>query len=85
MHLIAGVEITLNSWSREKGAHVVLLNVKNLFDAWECVTAQQFSKEVFLSGYPIVESWKSMAYCEDTSPAEIFKLIKKGQVEPVWA
>lgn len=27
MRLIAGVEVTLNSWSRQKGAHVVFLNV----------------------------------------------------------
>lgn len=142
MHVIAGIEVTLNSWSREKGAHIVFLNIdnyinpneeietlllknkkyfsiaahpvweksfefkttylwenrerlKNSFDAWECATAQQFSKEVFMSGYAIVassdfhgpkyvDSWKSMAYCEDPSPTELFDLIKKGQVEPVW-
>jgi hypothetical protein len=142
MHLISGFEITLNSWSREKGAHLILLNVddyvnpnqsvenlllnnskyfsiaahplweqayefkttylwKNriqlapLFDAWECATAQHFSKDVYLSGYPIVassdfhgpknfESWKTMVYTNEFSPEALFHLIKNKKIEPVW-
>ncbi len=143
MHLVPGVEITLNSWSRSKGAHIVFLNVDHyinpnqsiesllfenrkyfsiaahpvweksfefkttylwenrkrlhlLFDAWECATANQFSKKVFTSGYPVVassdfhgphqfESWKSLAYCEDSHPEYLFELIKNRQIEPIWA
>ena len=32
MLLIAGVEVTLNSWTREKGAHIVFLNVDRYID-----------------------------------------------------
>lgn len=32
MHLIPGVEITLNSWSRAQGAHIVFLNVDRFID-----------------------------------------------------
>lgn len=32
MHLISGVEITLNSWSRSQGAHIVFLNVDRFID-----------------------------------------------------
>jgi PHP family Zn ribbon phosphoesterase len=32
MHLIAGVEITMNSWSRQQGAHIVFLNVDRYVD-----------------------------------------------------
>lgn len=142
MHLISGIEVTLNSWSREKGAHVVLLNVddyvdpnesvesllrKNkkyfsiaahpvweksfefkttylwenretlapLFKAWECATANHFSQEVYLSGYPIVassdfhgptqfESWKSTAFCEELDPSSLFEMIQKREIEPIW-
>jgi len=143
MHLISGVEITLNSWSRAQGAHIVFLNVdrfidpnqevENLltqnrnffsiaahplweksfefkttylwenrarfekhFDAWECATANHFSQQVFMSGYPVVassdfhgphqfESWKTQIYCDELSPDLMFEMIKKKQVEAVWA
>lgn len=32
MLLIPGVEVTLNSWSKKKGAHIVFLNVDNYID-----------------------------------------------------
>ncbi len=143
MILIPGLEITLNSWSRACGAHIVLLNVddyvdpnhdvetllrnnrkyfsiaahpvwekafefkttylwenrdrfEKLFDAWECATANQFSKQVYLSGYATVassdfhgprnfESWKSQLYCDDFEIADLFQMIKNRQIEPVWA
>ncbi len=143
MLVIAGTEITLNSWSREKGAHIVLLNVdgyvdpnqeieklltlnknyfsiaahpvwekafefkttylwqnrarfERLFDAWECATANQFSQQVYLSGYATLassdfhgpkysESWKSQIYCDELTTERLFEIIKNKQVEPIWA
>lgn len=32
MILISGVEVTLNSWSKQKGAHIVFLNIDNYID-----------------------------------------------------
>ncbi len=142
MHLIPGVEITLNSWSRTEGAHIVLLNIdrfvdpnqdieillsqkKNFFsiaahpiwekpfefkttylwenrkrfekyfDAWECATANHFSQQVYMSGYPIIassdfhgpaqfESWKSQIYCDALSVDSLFEKIKNKQAEPLW-
>ena len=142
MLVIPGVEVTMNAWSRQKGAHIVFLNVDryinpNLsilemlkqnqeffsiaahplweesfefkttflwdnrhelapyFDAWECATAQKFSKEVFQSGYPVIassdfhslnrfESWKTQTYLEDLTTENIFSQIKNKKVEPVW-
>ncbi|MBC7420364.1 MAG: PHP domain-containing protein [Bdellovibrio sp.] len=142
MLLIAGAEVTLNSWSRQKGAHLVFLGIDqyinpnqsieeilienrqffsiaahplweksyefkttylwenreclaSLFDAWECGTANFFSKEVYLSGLPIVassdfhgptrfESWKTAAYLEELSTDCLFDSIKNRHVEPVW-
>lgn len=143
MHVVPGVEITLNSWSRSRGAHIVLLNIdrfidpnddielllqkskkyfsiaahplweksfefkttylwenrnrfEKYFDAWECATANHFSQEVYMSGYPVVassdfhgpvkfESWKSQVYGPDLTPEILFQKIKKRQLEPVWA
>lgn len=143
MLLIPGVEITLNSWSRAQGAHIVFLNVdrfidpnqeietllvenrnffsiaahplweksfefkttflwenrkrfQKYFDAWECATANHFSKEVYNSGYPVIassdfhgpnqfESWKSQIYCDELSIESLFENIKNRQIEPVWA
>lgn len=143
MHLIPGVEITLNSWSRSKGAHIVFLNVdhfidpnqeiesllaqnkkffsiaahplweksfefkttylwdnrerfEKFFDAWECATANYFSQQIYMSGYPVIassdfhglthfESWKSQIYCDELSVDTLFEKIKSKQVEPVWA
>lgn len=142
MLLIPGVEITLNSWSRQKGAHIVFLNIDRfidpnksveqllkdnrdffsiaahplweaayefkttylwdqrltlspLFDAWECATAQRFSKEVYNSGLPFVassdfhslgrfESWKTQTYLEDLNLENIYSQIRSQNVEPVW-
>ena len=143
MLLIPGVEITLNSWSRSQGAHLVFLNVdkfidpnqdietllkqnKNFFsiaahplweksfefkttylwenrqrfekyfDAWECATANHFSQQVYMSGYPVIASsdfhgptpfasWKSQIYCKELSVDALFEKIKNKQVEPIWA
>ncbi len=142
MHVIPGVEVTLNSWSRSKGAHLVFLNVdqyinpnqeieelliqnkkyfsiaahpiweksfefkttylwdhrdrlKKYFDAWECATANQFSKEVYLSNLPRVfssdfhspkksEGWRSSVFCEDLDIPNLFKMIKNREIEPAW-
>lgn len=142
MLLIAGVEITLNSWSRQNGAHIVFLNVDRYInpnkpvlellkdnrqffsiaahplwqeayefkttylweqreqlspylDAWECATAQKFSKEVYQSGYAYVsssdfhapskfESWKMQTYGAKMSWDFLKDKILSKQVEPVW-
>ncbi len=142
MILVPGVEVTLNSWSRQNGAHIVFLGVdryidpnqsiedileanqnffsiaahplwekayefkttylwknserlKSKFDAWECGTANHFSKEVFTSGLPIVassdfhgptkfESWKTSAQLEELSTENLYQAIKNFEVEPVW-
>ena len=142
MLLISGVEITLNSWSRQNGAHIVFLNVDRYIDpnkpvldllkenqnyfsiaahplwqeayefkttylweqrqhlspyvnAWECATAQKFSKEVYQSGYAYVsssdfhspnkfESWKMQTYGDEISWEFLKKQILCKLVEPVW-
>jgi hypothetical protein len=142
MLVIPGVEITLNSWSKQHGAHLVFLNVdqyinpnksienllldnkkyfsiaahplweesyefkttylwdqrenlKNLFDAWECATAQKFSQEIYDSGLAYVcssdfhsparfESWKMQTYLEDINLENLYEQIRSKQVEPIW-
>ncbi len=142
MLLIPGLEVTLNSWSKQNGAHVVFLNVdryinpdmsvlemlkqnqdffsiaahplweesyefkttylwdqrhelSNYFDAWECATAQKFSKEVYQSGLayvassdfhalPRFESWKTQTYLDDLTIDNVFQQIRSKKVEPVW-
>lgn len=142
MLLISGVEITLNSWSRQNGAHLVFLNVDKYIDpnkpvldllkenqqyfsiaahplwqeayefkttylwdqrhqispyvnAWECATAQKFSKEVYQSGYAYVsssdfhgptrfESWKMQTYGEEMNWTFLRNQIDNKLVEPVW-
>lgn len=142
MLVIPGVEITLNAWSKQKGAHIVFLGVDQyidpnksveqlladnanyfsiaahplweqayefkttylwdnrqqlapMFDAWECATAQSFSKEVYLSGYPIIassdfhspakfESWKSQTDIEEVTEESLYRQILNHQIEPVW-
>lgn len=142
MLVLPGVEVTLNAWSKNRGAHFVLLNIdrfinpddnikdilksnrdffsiaahpiwdesyefktqylwnnrhelSSYFDAWECATAQRFSKEVYQSDYAIVsssdfhnpkkfESWKMQTYLEDLNCENLFSQIRQRQVEPVW-
>jgi hypothetical protein len=142
MLLLAGVEVTLNSWSRQNGAHIVFLNVDKYIDpnkpvldllkensqyfsiaahplwqeayefkttylweqreqlnpyvkAWECATAQKFSKEVYQSGYAYVsssdfhspnkfESWKMQTYGDEISWDFLKHQILSKAVEPVW-
>lgn len=142
MLLIPGVEVTLNSWSRQKGAHIVYLGVDRYvnpdleiqellnqnkkyfsiaahpiweepfefkttylwdnredlsksFDAWEAATAHKFSKEVYLSDYPVVfssdfhalpkfESWKSQTQLEEISTDCLYSNIRNKKIEPIW-
>jgi hypothetical protein len=142
MLLLSGVEVTLNSWSRQNGAHIVFLNVDSYIDpnksviellkdnqnyysiaahplwqeayefkttylweqrqqlspyvnAWECATAQKFSKEVYQSGYAYVsssdfhgpakfESWKMQTYGNEMSWDFLKHQIENKMVEPVW-
>ena len=142
MLLLSGVEVTLNSWSRQNGAHIVFLNVDSYIDpnkpvldllkenqkyysiaahplwqeayefkttylweqrqklspyvnAWECATAQKFSKEVYQSGYAYVsssdfhaphkfESWKMQTYGNEMSWEFLKNQIDAKLVEPVW-
>lgn len=49
MLLISGVEVTLNSWSRQKGAHVVFLNVDNYIDPNKSVEKLLFDNQKYFS------------------------------------
>lgn len=57
MHLIPGIEITLNSWSRAKGAHIVFLNVDQFVDPNEDVeTLLKKNKKYFsIAAHPLWE------------------------------
>jgi hypothetical protein len=57
MHLIAGLEITLNSWSRAQGAHIVFLNVDGFINPNDDVeTLLKKNKKYFsIAAHPLWE------------------------------
>ncbi|MEQ1722446.1 MAG: PHP domain-containing protein [Pseudobdellovibrio sp.] len=90
MLLIPGIEITLNSWSKQHGAHLVFLNVDQYIDPNKSIENLLLDNKKYFSiaAHPLCEESYEFktTYLWDKREnlKNLYEQIRSKRVEPIW-